>query len=97
VRRAALLAPLALVVGCGSSGPDPATVKDALEARLIAKSLSFDWVVCVHTTRSFDGRPIFRCNVNFGEPHIIRYCATLKDGKLVTNREQPSMRCGRST
>jgi hypothetical protein len=49
----------------------------------------------VQTKRSFNGSPIFRCNVNFGEPHIVRYCATLKAGQFVTNREQPDMRCGR--
>ena len=95
MKRAALLAAVALVAGCGSSAPDPAAVKEALEARLAAKSLSFEWVVCVRTERSFEGRSIFRCNVNFGEPHIVRYCATLKGGTLVTNREEPAMRCGR--
>ncbi len=49
----------------------------------------------MRTKRSFAGSPIFRCNVNFGEPHIVRYCATLEDGQFVTNREQPEMRCGR--
>ena len=51
--------------------------------------------VCPSRKRSFAGNPIFRCNVNFGEPHIVRYCATLQDGLFVTNREQPEMRCGR--
>ena len=90
-----------LVVG-GCSGSEttsaPAStpeVRDALESRLLDRNLSFRWVVCVPTKASFAGSTIFRCNVNFGEPHIVRYCATLDDGKLVTNREQPAMRCGR--
>ena len=61
----------------------------------MGKHLSFEWVYCLRTTGSFAGRAIFRCNVNFGEPHIVIYCATFDGGKLVTNHEQPAMRCGR--
>jgi hypothetical protein len=97
VTRAALLvAALALVASCGgSTETTPAAVKEALEARLIDRSLSFEWVYCLRTKRAFEGRPIVRCNVNFGEPHIVIYCATIEDGALVTNREQPALRCGR--
>jgi hypothetical protein len=103
VRCSALLLALALplfLAACGSSqatsvGAEAAEVRSALEARLLGKKLSYRWVVCVRTKRSFAGRPIFRCNVNFGEPHIVRYCATLEDGQFVTNREQPEMQCGR--
>jgi hypothetical protein len=94
---------LLVVSGCSGSDSDttaqPARAQDvraALETRLLARKLSYRWVVCVRTKRSFAGRPMFRCNVNFGEPHIVRYCATLADGRLVTNREQPDMRCGRA-
>jgi hypothetical protein len=105
VRRSALALGLAVLVlgGCGDAGTDttsgPANAQDvraALETRLVARKLSYRWVVCVRTKRSFAGSPIFRCNVNFGEPHIVRYCATLGNGRLVTNREQPDMRCGRA-
>ena len=94
------LAVLLLLAACRSSSttsasPEAAEVRAALEARLLGKKLSYRWVVCVRTKRSFTGSPIFRCNVNFGEPHIVRYCATLEDGQIVTNREQPEMRCGR--
>ena len=93
---------LPLLAACGGSNDssadaEPANVRAALEARLLGKKLSYEWVVCVRTRRSFAGRPIFRCNVNFGEPHIVRYCATLGDGRLVTDREQPRMQCGRGT
>jgi hypothetical protein len=84
---------------CGSDRSSTAAttreVGSALESRLLDRKLSFRWVVCVRTQRSFAGTPIFRCNVNFGEPHIVRYCATLEDGELMTNREEPEMRCGR--
>ena len=103
MRRSALLLALALLLlvsACASShttsvNTRAADVRAALEARLLGRKLSYRWVVCVRTKRSFAGSPIFRCNVNFGEPHIIRYCATLENGQLVTNREQPEMRCGR--
>ena len=103
MRCSALLLALALPLlpaACGSSqatsvGTEAADVRAALEARLLEKRLSYRWVVCVRTKRSFAGSSIFRCNVNFGEPHIVRYCATLEAGQLVTNREQSEMRCGR--
>lgn len=89
-----------LLAGCGGSRTTPvsaraAAVRTALEARLLEKNLSFRWVVCVRTKRSFAGSTIFRCNVNFGEPHIVRYCATLEAERFVTNHERPGMRCGR--
>jgi hypothetical protein len=94
---------LALLLGAcrgspaASTGAEAAEVRAALEARLLGKKLSYRWVVCVRTKRSFTGSPVFRCNVNFGEPHIVRYCATLGAGQFVTNREQPKIRCGRIT
>jgi len=105
VRCSALLLALILqlfLVACGSShttsaNTEAAAVRSALEARLLRKKLSYRWVVCVRTRRSFAGSPIFRCNVNFGEPHIVRYCATLEDGQLITDREQAKLRCGRET
>ena len=95
------LASLLLLTACGgsqktSASAERAEIKAALETRLEAKKLSYRWVVCMRTKRWFAGSPIFRCNVNFGEPHIVRYCATLTDGRFVTNREQPEMRCGRN-
>ena len=98
-RIALLAAALALVAGCGDgeeAATTPATVKSALEARLIGRNLSFEWVYCLRTKRTFEGRPIVRCNVNFGEPHIVIYCAVLEDGSLVTNRERPEIRCHRN-
>ena len=98
----ALALGLALVGGCTgaeerSEPAKPRAVRAALETRLLDRKLSYRWVVCVPTNAWFAGSPIFRCNVNFGEPHIVRYCATLNDGHLTTNREQPAMRCGRDT
>ena len=99
MRRAAALLAAALVVfaSCGGSAEtSPTEVKEALEARLVGKKLSFEWVYCLRTRRSIEDRTIFRCNVNFGEPHIVIYCAVLGEGGLVTNRERPGIRCGRT-
>jgi hypothetical protein len=95
-RAALVAATLVFLAGCGgSTEPTPASVQEALEARLHGKHVSFAWVYCLRTRRSFEGSTIFRCNVNFGEPHIVIYCVTLDGDSLVTNREQPGIRCGR--
>jgi hypothetical protein len=91
---------LLIVSGCGGSDASTAAatareVGAAVESRLLTRKLSYRWVVCVRTRRLFAGSAIFRCNVNFGEPHIVRYCATLAHGELLTNREKPELRCGR--
>lgn len=91
---------LTLAAGCDGSGSSSsvttaADVRAALEARLQGKDLSYRWVYCVRTKQQFAGRRVFRCNVDFGEPHIVPYCATLEDGRLVTNLEEATMRCGR--
>jgi hypothetical protein len=101
LRWGSLALALALFLsGCGrsettSAPPTAREIRDALESRLLDRNLSFRWVVCVPTRASFAGSTIFRCNVNFGEPHIVRYCATLEGGHLITDREEPAMRCGR--
>jgi hypothetical protein len=44
--------------------------------------------------RRFDGREISRCNVDFGDPHVVPYCAVLIGGRLITDRENPALDCG---
>jgi hypothetical protein len=108
-RTAILLGALGLpafaagVIGCGRSQPQTpppvqatkAGVEAALLARLEGKDLSVEWVVCTDEGASFQGRPVYRCNVNFGDPHIEGYCAVVEGGKLVTHVERPELRCGR--
>ncbi|MFN8123286.1 MAG: hypothetical protein U0237_12740 [Thermoleophilia bacterium] len=78
----------------------PATVagaEGALQARLEARSLSTHYVRCAASdATSGRGEPIFRCNVNFGEPHIWPYCVVVRDGAAVTNVEEPALRCRRT-
>ena len=98
-----LLAFAAGVIGCSRSQPQTtppaqstkAGVEAALLARLEAKNLSMKWVVCADEGAKSEGRTIFRCNVNFGDPHIEGYCAMVEDGKLVTHVERPELSCGR--
>jgi hypothetical protein len=99
LRRSFALLLLALA-GCGgSSGPaveeTASGVEEAPLARLEGKNLSVEWVVCVDEGATASGRPVFRCNVNFGDPHIEGYCAVVEDGRLVTHVERPDLRCAR--
>jgi hypothetical protein len=34
------------------------------------------------------------CKVNFGDPHIVRYCVVMIAGRLVTDHERRAIRCG---
>lgn len=72
-----------------------AGVEAALLARLEAKDLSVKWVACADEGATFEDRPVLRCNVSFGDPHIEGYCATVRDGVLVTHVEEPALRCAR--
>ena len=102
---AALGAAIALAAaGCGSttstSAPTPAAAtpaqaKKLLAARLRAKQLDFRWVACVRNGRTYRGVEIVRCNVNFGDPHIVQYCAVVRGSRLVTDHEDVRIRCGR--
>jgi hypothetical protein len=74
---------------------DPPAVKAALEARLRGKGLTFRWVACVANGRTYQGLPIVRCNVNFGDPHIEAYCSVLDHGRLVTDHDRPAIPCSR--
>ena len=90
---------LVLLAGCGASSPKlkaapPAVAKTLMTARLNAKQLDYSWVACVRVGRTFKHVPITRCNVDFGiDPHVEAYCLLLKDGKLVTNHDDPAIPC----
>lgn len=94
---AGALALLSVLVGCGGGSGGSARAQDpapALLARLRDKGLNPVWVHCAVRGRA-DGAPLFRCNVNFGDPRISPYCAQIRDGRLVTQIEVPGLRCGR--
>ena len=103
-RALPLLAAAALVAGCGGeagtpaspASASPAAAQDAMAARYAAKDLSIHYVRCVDGGVRRGGETVFRCNVNFGEPHIEGYCVVVRGGRAVTQVEDPSLRCRRT-
>lgn len=99
MRIAVALAALTLLAGCGSSSSSglaeatPPVAKRLLTARLRSQYLTFHWIACVRTGRPYKGVPVVRCNVDFGDPHIEAYCSVLKNGRLLTDHEDPSIPC----
>jgi hypothetical protein len=71
-----LVAVACLVAGCGGSRKAHSeTVAKELRARLVARDLPPRWVACVPTRFAVRGKTAYRCNVNFGDPHVAAYCA----------------------
>ena len=103
MRYLALAGVAFVVAGCGSSTSgsssyESATVPQAkrlMTAYLASKHLTYHWVACLHSGRSFEGVTIVRCNVNFGDPHIEAYCVVLRDGKLYSDHQDPKIPCQR--
>lgn len=71
----------------------PAVFQRALEARLHASGLDYQWVACTRNGRRFEGVPVVRCNVEFGEPHVEAYCSVFRGGHLVTSQDDPAIPC----
>jgi hypothetical protein len=94
MRPAALALLAAAIAGCGGNAAGP-PVDEALRTRLVDGGLSVRSVACVDSGLRYGGAPVFRCNVNFGDPHIVPYCAALLEGALATDRERKDMRCYR--
>ncbi len=70
-------------------------MKQAFLAYLKRKELTYHSVACVPNGRRYHGRPIVRCNVNFGmDPHVEAYCSVLEHGRLVTNHDNAAIPCG---
>ena len=96
---AALTALLLAACGSGSSSTyeatTPANARKLMVEYLNGKHLTYHWVACLRSGRSFHGAAIVRCNVNFGDPHIEAYCIVLKDGKLYSDHDDPAIACQR--
>jgi hypothetical protein len=100
VRVAVGVVGLVLLAGCGGgsssySATTPSGAKKLMVRYLDGKGLTYHWVACLRTGRSFEGAAIVRCNVNFGDPHIEAYCIVLKDGKLYSDHQDPAIPCQR--
>jgi hypothetical protein len=67
--------------------------QSAVKARLQAEGLNYHWVACVRSGRRFGGVPVVRCNVDFGEPHIVAYCSVFRNGRLLTSQDDSAIPC----
>ncbi len=101
---AAAIAVAAVVAVLASGGGDAAangrvstaslaTFHRAMVAKLTAQKAHFYWVACVHSGARFEGVPVVRCNVEFGDPHVQAYCAVFRGGRLVTSADDPAIPC----
>jgi hypothetical protein len=84
VRIAVGLGAVSFAAACGGSHAVTGhSVGDRLSASLVARDLPPRWVACVPTRSRLRGRTAFRCNVNFGDPHVEAYCAVVENGRLL--------------
>jgi len=103
---AALIAAVAVAVVFVTAGrsqpgvPLAAGLRDPIQAaartlslELRSENLSVQDVACVRNGRAYQGHPVIRCNVNFGDPHVVAYCSVIVAGRLVTSHEDPSIPC----
>jgi hypothetical protein len=79
-----------LVAGTGN--PIQAA-KQTLGIELRSDHLSVQYVDCIRNGRFYRGHPIIRCNVNFGDPHVVAYCSVILADRLVTSQQDPSIPC----
>jgi hypothetical protein len=97
----AAAAAVLMLAGCGGSSAarieatTPTEAKKLMVDYLHSKHLSYRWVACLRSGRSFKGAAIVRCNVNFGDPHIEAYCIVLRNGELYTNHQNAAIPCQR--
>ena len=73
---------------------DPIQAADrTLSLELRSENLSVQYVDCVRNGRAYQGHPVIRCNVNFGDPHVVAYCSVIVADRLVTSHQDPSIPC----
>jgi len=103
---AALIAAAAVAVVFATAGrsqpgvPLVAGIRDPIQAadrtlslELRSENLSVQYVACVRNGRAYQGHPVIRCNVNFGDPHVVAYCSVIVADRLVTSHQAPSLPC----
>ena len=73
---------------------DPVRAADrTLSLELRSEHLSFRYVACIRNGRTYHWHPVIRCNVNFGDPHVVAYCSVIVAGRLVTSQQDQSIPC----
>lgn len=81
---------VALVAGIRN--PAQAAEK-TLGMELRSEHLSFHALTCIENGRIYRRHPIIRCNVDFGDPHVVAYCTVIVAKRLVTNYQNRSIPC----
>ena len=84
--------PLGVALVAGIRNPLKAAGR-TLSRELRAEHLSVQYVVCIKNGRAYRGHAVIRCNVNFGDPHVVAYCSVISAGRLVTTQQDPSIPC----
>ena len=69
-------------------------VRTALVRKLRSEYLSVRWAHCYVDPKTYKSVRVTRCKVNFGDPHIVQYCAVIIGGRLITDHERRAIRCG---
>jgi hypothetical protein len=72
---------------------DAAIIHQQLRTRLLSRHLGFQYIACATRNRRYDGVRVVRCNVNFGDPHVVAYCSVLRNGLLLSSLDGAPIRC----
>jgi hypothetical protein len=88
--------PAGVALVAGTRNPAQAAER-TLSLELRSEHLSFHAVTCIENGRIYRRHPIIRCNVDFGDPHVVAYCSVILARRLVTNYQNPSIPCAPDT
>ena len=91
---AVLVSAAAAGATAGFRTPSLREARAATVSTLKAKHLTYHWVACVETPHRYQGAHVVRCNVDFGDPHIVAYCTVFRGDAAVTQFTDPAIPCG---
>jgi len=101
MKTALAVAAAAAAVGAANAGatagfrtPTLGEARAATVSTLKAKHLTYYWVACVQTPHRYHGAHVVRCNVDFGDPHIVAYCTVFRGAAAVTQFTDAAIPCG---